>query len=113
MHLDAALVIDETEFAESAQTQRKRGTTDFTQYPWFFSDSVRAFLFRIQQIAILLLSDEAVYLPVTPRRKRLPPSGAALYPDLGSAMDQLKQMFIQPGKVQAASVDHLRPARKF
>lgn len=47
------------------------------------------------------LSDETVPLPVTPRRKWLLFRGAANYPDLGSAMHQLKQMLFLSGGSQA------------
>jgi hypothetical protein len=65
---------------------------ELTQYPWFYLAKVRIYPYRIQQDAILPVSDEPRRLPVAPRQKRLPIHAAALYPEFGSAVPLLKQM---------------------
>jgi hypothetical protein len=65
---------------------------ELTQYPWFYLARVRIYPYRIQEGAVLPVSDEP---PSAPRQKRLPLHAAALYPEFGSAMPRLKQMLAQ------------------
>jgi len=67
---------------------------ELKQYPWFFLARVRVYPYRIQQSAVLPVPDEAPPLPIAPRQRRLSPRAAALYPDFGIAMPQLKQLLI-------------------
>ena len=65
---------------------------ELTQYPWFYLARVRIYPYRIQEGAVLPVSDEP---PIAPRQKRLPLHAAALYPEFGSAMPRLKQMLVE------------------
>jgi hypothetical protein len=65
---------------------------ELTQYPWFFLARVRVYPYRIQKGEVLPVSDESEPLPITQRHRRLSPNAAALYPQFGSAMPQIKQM---------------------
>jgi hypothetical protein len=67
---------------------------ELTRYPWFFLARVRIYPYRIQETAVLPVSDEAADFPMGFRQRRLPQNAAALYPDFGSAMPQLKQMLV-------------------
>jgi hypothetical protein len=64
---------------------------ELTQYPWFYLARVRIYPYRIQQDAVLPVSDET---PTALRQRRLPLNSAALYPEFGSAMPQLKRMLV-------------------
>jgi hypothetical protein len=76
---------------------------ELTQYPWFFLARVRVYPYRIQESAVLSLPNEAEAPPLKPRLRRLSPHEAALYPDFGSAMPQLKQMLISSRTAQIGS----------
>jgi hypothetical protein len=71
---------------------------ELTQYPWFYLARVRIYPYRIQQDAVLPVPDELQRLPIAPRQRRLPLNSAALYPEFGSAMPQLKQMLVLSGQ---------------
>ena len=77
---------------------------ELTQYPWFFLARVRVYPYRIQQGAVLPVSDEAETLPTAPRQKRLSPQAPALYPYFGSDMSQLKELLIASRSSQARSL---------
>jgi hypothetical protein len=74
---------------------------ELTQYPWFFLARVRVNPYRIQQSAVVPVSDDAGPSPNTPRRKRLPRQSSALYPHFGSAIPMLKEMLISSRSTQA------------
>jgi len=74
---------------------------ELTQYPWFFLARVRVFPFRIQQGAVLPVSDKAEVFPVSRRQRRLPVHAEVLYPDFGCGMPQLKEMLISSRTTQA------------
>jgi hypothetical protein len=74
---------------------------EMTQYPWFILARVRVYPYRIQQGAALPAPDESLPVPIVPRKRRLTPHAAALYPYFGSAMPQLKQMLISSRTAQA------------
>jgi hypothetical protein len=76
---------------------------ELTQYPWFFLARVRVYPYRIQQGAVLPVSDEAPTLPITPPQRRLPPQAAELYPHFGSDISQLKEMLVLARTSQARS----------
>ena len=65
---------------------------ELTQYPWFFLARVRIYPFRIQQGAVMPVGDEIMPLSVAPRRRRLGPNSAEMFPNFGSAMPMLKEM---------------------
>jgi len=65
---------------------------ELTQYPWFFLARVRVYPFRIQQGAVLPVSDKAEESPVSHRQRRLPAHAEVLYPHFESALPQLRQM---------------------
>jgi hypothetical protein len=67
---------------------------ELTEYPWFFLARVRINPFRIQQGAVLPVSDETLPLPLIARQRRLPRQSAALYPHYGSSIPMLKEMLI-------------------
>jgi hypothetical protein len=71
---------------------------ELTQYPWFYLARVRVYPYLIQEGAALPVSDAP---PIAPRQKRLSIHAAALYPEFGSAMPQLKQMLVLSGRSQA------------
>jgi hypothetical protein len=65
-----------------------------TQYPWFFLARVRIYPYRIQEGAVMPVSDDSELFTIAPSRKRLPLNAAALCPEFGSAMPELKQMLM-------------------
>ena len=73
---------------------------ELTQYPWFFLARVRVYPYRIQQGDTLPAPDDSLPAPISSPQRRLPPHAAALYPSLGSAMPQLKQMPISSATAQ-------------
>jgi len=76
---------------------------ELTRYPWFFLARLRVFPYRIQQGAVLPVSDQAPTLLIPPRQKRLSPQAAEMYPHFGSAMPLLKEMLISSRGSQAMS----------
>jgi hypothetical protein len=74
---------------------------ELTQYPWFFLARVRVFLYRIQQGAVLPITDEAQSLPISPPQKRLSPLAAELYPHFGSDISLLKELLVSSRSSQA------------
>ena len=74
---------------------------ELTQYPWFFLARVRVYPFRIQQGAVLPISDESLPAPVVSRQRRLPAHAEALYPNFASVIPQLKEMLVISRTVQA------------
>jgi hypothetical protein len=74
---------------------------ELTQYPWFFLARVRVYPFRIQQGAVLPVSDIADESPVSHRQRRLPTHAEVLYPHFGSALPQLRQMLAISRTTQA------------
>ena len=77
---------------------------ELTQYPWFFLARVRVYPYRIQQGAVLPVSDEAEPMPIAPRQRRLSPQSAELYPHFGSDMSLLKDLLISSRSSQARSL---------
>jgi hypothetical protein len=67
---------------------------ELAHYPWFFLARVRVCPYRIQQAAILPVSDESLPAPILPSQRRLPVDADVLYPHFGSAMPMLKEMLI-------------------
>jgi hypothetical protein len=76
---------------------------ELTQYPWFFLARVRVYPYRIQQDAVLPLSDEAATMTIASRQRRLSPQAAEMYPHFGSDMSQLKKLLITSRSSQARS----------
>ena len=76
---------------------------ELTQYPWFFLARVRVNPCRIQQGAVLPVSDETQTLPIPPRQKRLSPLAAELYPYFDSDISLLKELLISSRSSQARS----------
>jgi hypothetical protein len=74
---------------------------ELTRYPWFFLARIRIYPYRIQEAAVLAAPGERAAFPMAPGHRRLPADAAALYPDFGSAMPQLKQMLILSAGRQA------------
>jgi hypothetical protein len=74
---------------------------ELTQYPWFFLARVRVFPFRIQQSAVLPVSDKAEVFAVSHRQRRLPVHAEVLYPNFESVIPQLKQMLVTSRTAQA------------
>ena len=67
---------------------------ELTQYPWFFLARVRVYPFRIQQGAVMPISDNAQVSPVSHRQRRLPVHAEVLYPQFASVIPQLKEMLV-------------------
>ncbi|MFZ1086430.1 MAG: hypothetical protein WAN35_15820 [Terracidiphilus sp.] len=65
---------------------------ELSQYPWFFLARLRVCQYRIQQGAVLAVSDEFAPSSITPRKRRYSLDANALYPDFGSSMPMIKQM---------------------
>ncbi|MGD0737842.1 MAG: hypothetical protein ABR976_22135 [Terracidiphilus sp.] len=68
---------------------------ELTKYPWFFLARVRIYPYRIQEGAILAVSDEVLPDGIgkrPARSHRLANGSAEMYPDFGSAMPMLKHM---------------------
>jgi hypothetical protein len=76
---------------------------ELTQYPWFFLARVRVNPYRIQQGAVLPVSDKVSTLPISPGQRRLSPQAAEMYPHFGSDMSQLKEMLVLSRSSQARS----------
>jgi hypothetical protein len=76
---------------------------ELTHYPWFFLARVKVYPYRIQEGAILPITDEAAPMPVDTRPRRLPPQPAGPFPHLGSQMPMLKEMLIS-SRASAASL---------
>jgi hypothetical protein len=74
---------------------------ELTQYPWFFLAKIRVYPYRIQESAVMHIPDKATSVPAGPRNRFLSPDAAALYPNFGSAMPQLKRMLIMSQGSQA------------
>jgi len=74
---------------------------ELTQYPWFFLARIRVIPFRIQQGAVLPISDESLPSPFVPRQRRLPAHAEVLYPHFGSVIPQLKEMLVISRTAQA------------
>jgi len=74
---------------------------ELTQYPWFILARVRVYPFRIQQGAIMPVSDSAEVTPVSHRQRRLPVHAEALYPQFASVIPQLKEMLVLSRTAQA------------
>ena len=73
---------------------------ELTKYPWFELARVKVRPICIQQSATLAVSDDRLSTPVARRQRGLPLSAAALYPDFGSDMPQLKQMLVSSRSMQ-------------
>lgn len=67
---------------------------ELTQYPWFFLARVRVHPYRIQQGAVMPISDDLSTMAPSPRQRRLPVDSNLLYPYFGCAMPQLKEMLV-------------------
>jgi hypothetical protein len=77
---------------------------ELTQYPWFFLARVRVYPYRIQQGAVLPVSDEALPDPIpsrSSRLRRLPDGAAESFPHFGSAMPVLKEMLVSSRSPEA------------
>ena len=74
---------------------------ELTQYPWFFLARVRVYPYRIQQGAVLPVSDEAPTLPIPPPQRRLSPQAAEMYPHFDRDISQLKEMLVLSRSSQA------------
>jgi hypothetical protein len=74
---------------------------ELTQYPWFFLARVRVLPFRIQQGAVLPVSDKADIFPISHRQRRLPVHAEVLYPRFESVIPQLKELLISSRTAQA------------
>jgi hypothetical protein len=76
---------------------------ELTQYPWFFLARIRVYPYRIQESAVMHIPDKAISVPAGLRNRLLPPNAAALYPNFGSAMPQLKRMLVMSQGSQAGT----------
>jgi hypothetical protein len=74
---------------------------ELTQYPWFYLARVRVYPFRIQQGAVLPVSEKAGVFPASRQRRRLPVHAKVLYPQFESVFPQLKEMLISSRSAQA------------
>jgi hypothetical protein len=73
---------------------------ELTQYPWFFLARVKVYPFRIQQGAVLPVSDKAEVFSVSYRQRRLPVHAEVLYPHFESVIPQLKELLISSRTAQ-------------
>jgi hypothetical protein len=83
----------------AAQVER----IELTHYPWFFLARVKIYPYRIQEGAVLPVSDELEFLAIASQQKRLPLNAAALYPEFGSAMPRLKEMLVLSRRSQGGT----------
>ncbi len=67
---------------------------ELTRYPWFFLARVLVFPYRIQEGAVLPVSDDAPVTPVATRQKRSSPQASGILPQLGGSIPMLKEMLI-------------------
>lgn len=67
---------------------------ELTQYPWFFLARVKALPYRIQTGAELPAPEEAEAIPAIRRQRRMTIDPEILYPHIGAAIPQLKQLLI-------------------
>lgn len=74
---------------------------ELTRYPWFFLARVLVFPYRIQQGAVLPVSDEAPATPVPARQKRSSSDAGGLFLQLGSEAPMLKEMLTASANVEA------------
>ncbi|HXR39293.1 MAG TPA: hypothetical protein VN776_09375 [Terracidiphilus sp.] len=74
---------------------------ELTHYPWFVLARVCVHPYRIQQGAVLPVSDEGAAMSTAARKKRLSPRSAVLFPEFGCAMPMLKEMLIAPRTSEA------------
>ena len=75
---------------------------ELSQYPWFFLAKLRVRQYRIQQEALLGGQDEFTSSSTASRKRQLPVSANALYPDFGNSMLSIKQMLTSRSSVQAS-----------
>jgi hypothetical protein len=76
---------------------------ELTQYPWFYLARVRIHPYRIQQGAVMPMSDDLQPTSTSPRQRRLPVDSKLLYPYFGCAMPQLKEMLVASRTTQVRS----------
>jgi hypothetical protein len=73
---------------------------ELTKYPWFELARVKVRPICIQQSAAFADCDDLLSTPIAHRKRGLPLSAAALYPDFGSDMPQLKQILVSSKAMQ-------------
>jgi hypothetical protein len=69
---------------------------ELSKYPWFILARLRVCQYRIQQSAVLAVSDEFAFSSIAPRKRRFSLDANALYPDFGSSLPLIKQMLTSP-----------------
>jgi hypothetical protein len=74
---------------------------ELTQYPWFFLARVRVYPYRIQQDAVLAVTEEAEPMAMPERQQRPTAQGAEMISQFGSAMPQLKEMLVSSRDLEA------------
>jgi hypothetical protein len=74
---------------------------ELTKYPWFFLARVHVFPYRIQEGAVLPISDDAPVTQLAARQKRLPSDAAVPFPPFGGTMPNLKEMLTAPANAEA------------
>lgn len=62
-----------------------------TRYPWFVLGGVGVYPYRIQESPVQFVSDDALPLPVTVRRRELPANASWLFPQPGSTVPMLQE----------------------
>jgi hypothetical protein len=67
---------------------------ELTKYPWFSLARIIVYPYRIQQEAVLPVSDEAEQASAAMRPRRLPADADALLPHFGSAIPTLKELLV-------------------
>jgi hypothetical protein len=67
---------------------------ELTRYPWFFLARVKVYPYRIQQGAVLPISDAAMPDPVPLRPRRFPDGSAALFPKYNRAIPLLRELLV-------------------
>lgn len=76
---------------------------ELTRYPWFVLARVSVHPYRIQQGAVLPVSDGGASIPTAARKKRLSPRSGVLFPEFGRAMPMLKELLIASRTSQAGA----------
>jgi hypothetical protein len=65
---------------------------ELIRYPWFFLARVKVYAYRIQESAVLPVSDEPVSIPMKARVRKFPPVSTEMPPDFSRAIPMMREM---------------------
>jgi hypothetical protein len=75
-----------------------------TKYPWFWLARVTISPYRIQELAVLPVADEALLRPIQCRNLHLPSRAVDIFPLFGPAMRLLKRSPVTPKSLASRTV---------